>query len=65
MQGSPTPRPAQRILVREPGGLGLSYARHLAPGMVRLYAETKQITHAVRMAAYNAETALARALDGH
>ena len=25
----------------------------------------KQITHAIRMAAYNAETTLARALDGH
>ena len=33
--------------------------------MVRLDAETKQITHAIRMAAYNAETTLARALDGH
>ena len=33
--------------------------------MARLDAETKQITHAIRMAAYNAETALARALDGH
>jgi hypothetical protein len=32
--------------------------------MVRLDAETKQITHAIRMAAYNAETVLARALDG-
>jgi hypothetical protein len=37
----------------------------IAPDMVRLDAETKQITHAIRMAAYNAETALARALDGH
>jgi transposase-like protein len=37
----------------------------LAPDMVRLDAETKQITHAIRMAAYNAETSLARALDGH
>jgi hypothetical protein len=37
----------------------------LAPDMVRLDAETKQITHAIRMAAYNAETILARALDGH
>jgi hypothetical protein len=33
--------------------------------MVRLEAEIKQITHAIRMAACNAETALARALDGH
>jgi hypothetical protein len=33
--------------------------------MVRLDAETKQITHAIRMAACNAETTLARALDGH
>ena len=33
--------------------------------MVRLDAEIKQITHAIRMAAYNAETALARALAGH
>jgi hypothetical protein len=33
--------------------------------MVRLDAETKQITHAIRMAACNAETILARALDGH
>ena len=30
--------------------------------MVRLDAETKQITHAIRMAAYNAETTLARNL---
>jgi len=37
----------------------------LAPDMIRLDAETKQITHAIRMAAYNAETTLARALDGH
>ena len=37
----------------------------LAPDMARLDAETKQITHAIRMAAYNAETILARALDGH
>jgi transposase-like protein len=37
----------------------------LAPDMARLDAETKQITHAIRMAAYNAETTLARALDGH
>ena len=37
----------------------------LAPDMVRLDAETKQITHAIRMAAYNAETTLARALHGH
>ena len=36
----------------------------IAPDMVRLEAEIKQITHAIRMAAYNAETALARALDG-
>jgi hypothetical protein len=35
------------------------------PGMVRLDAETKLITHAIRMAAYNAETILARALNGH
>ena len=33
--------------------------------MMRLDTETKQITHAIRMAAYNAETALARNLDGH
>jgi Transposase protein len=37
----------------------------LAPDMVRLDTETKQITHAIRMAACNAETTLARALDGH
>src|SRR5580693_2854374 len=36
----------------------------LAPDMMRLEAEVKQITHAIRMAAYNAETVLARALDG-
>ena len=33
--------------------------------MLRLDAETKQITHAIRMAACNAETLLARALHGH
>ena len=37
----------------------------LAPDMMRLEAEVKQITHAIRMTAYNAETALARALDGY
>ena len=37
----------------------------IAPDMARLEAEVKQITHAIRMAAYNAETTLARALDGH
>ncbi len=37
----------------------------LNPDMVRLDAEVKQITHAIRMAAYNAETTLARNLDGH
>ena len=37
----------------------------IAPDMVRLEAEVKQITHAIRMAAYNAETTLARALDSH
>jgi len=37
----------------------------LTPDMARLDAETKQITHAIRMAAYNAETILARALHGH
>jgi transposase len=37
----------------------------LAPDMMRLEAEVKQITHAIRMAAFNAETTLARALDGH
>jgi lambda repressor-like predicted transcriptional regulator len=36
----------------------------IAPDMARLEAEVKQITHAIRMAAYNAETALARALEG-
>ena len=35
------------------------------PGMVRLETETKLITHAIRMAAFNAETTLARALNGH
>jgi hypothetical protein len=34
------------------------------PDMVRLDTEIKLITHAIRMAAYNAETILARALDG-
>ena len=37
----------------------------IAPDMARLEAEVKQITHAIRMAAYNAETTLARALDSH
>src|SRR6266851_5455220 len=41
----------------------ISLSQH-HPDMVRLDAETKLITHAIRMAAYNAETALARALGG-
>ena len=36
----------------------------ITPDMVRLDAEVKQITHAIRMAACNAETLLARTLDG-
>lgn len=36
----------------------------LAPDMMRLEAEVKQITHAIRMAAYNAETTLARTMHG-
>jgi len=36
-----------------------------APEMVRLDTETKLITHAIRMAARNAETILARALHSH
>jgi transposase-like protein len=36
----------------------------LAPDMMRLEAEVKQITHAIRMAAFNAQTTLASALDG-
>ena len=39
-------------------------ARH-NPAMVKLDTETKLITHAIRMAACNAETILARALHGH
>jgi hypothetical protein len=35
------------------------------PAQVRLDPETKLITHAIRMAACNAETILARALHGH
>ena len=35
------------------------------PDIERLDFETKQITHAIRMAAHNTETILARALDGH
>jgi hypothetical protein len=35
------------------------------PGQVRLETATKLITHAIRMAACNAETILARALHGH
>jgi hypothetical protein len=35
------------------------------PGMVRLDTETKLITHAIRMAAFNTEVMLARALHGH
>jgi transposase-like protein len=37
----------------------------LSPDMMRLDTETKQITHAIRMAAYNTETTLARNLTGH
>jgi hypothetical protein len=37
----------------------------ITPDMARLETEVKQITHAIRMAAYNAEATLARTLDGH
>jgi hypothetical protein len=42
----------------------ISLAGH-NPDMVRLDTEVKLITHAIRMAAYNAETALARILNGN
>jgi len=41
----------------------ISLSQH-NPRQVRLETGTKLITHAIRMAACNAETALARALDG-
>jgi hypothetical protein len=37
----------------------------ITPDMARLETEVKQITHAIRMAAYNAETTVARALQDH
>lgn len=37
----------------------------LSPHMQRLETEVKQITHAIRMAAYNTQTAMAAALHGH
>jgi transposase len=52
---------AQADAKATPGKIPLSQHN---PDMVRLHAETKLITHAIRMAAYNAETTLARALDG-
>ena len=41
-----------------------SYLAAHPASALRLDTETKLITHAIRMAAYNAETILARALDG-
>jgi len=54
-------REPTRLPAATPSG---SRSAPLAPDMMRLDAEVKQITHAIRMAAYNAETTLARALDG-
>ncbi len=54
--------PARTEAAATPARVRLS---DLAPDMMRLDAETKQITHAIRMAAYNAETTLARNLNGH
>ena len=53
---------AQDAAAATPGRIRLG---DLSPDMMRLDTETKQITHAIRMAAYNAETTLARNLDGH
>jgi hypothetical protein len=50
---------AQPVLALLPEG-----AVKMSPDMMRLETEIKQITHAIRMAAYNAQTALASALDG-
>ena len=47
---------------RQPSPPASASAR--SPRQYRLEAEVKQITHAIRMAACNAETTLARALDG-
>jgi hypothetical protein len=52
---------AQAAAKATPAKIPLS--RH-NPGMVRLETETKLITHAIRMAAFNAETTLARTLNG-
>src|ERR1700741_3219726 len=54
-------READKIAAATPSRVPLG---EIAPDMMRLEAEVKQITHAIRMAAYNAETTLARALDG-
>jgi hypothetical protein len=51
--GSATRRCGRRRAAATPARIPLG---DLAPDMVRLDAETKQITHAIRMAAYNAKT---------
>lgn len=53
---------AQDAAAAEPAKIPL--AQH-NPKMVRLDTETKLITHAIRMAAFNTEVMLARALHGH
>jgi transposase len=55
-------RAAQDAAAATPARIRLG---EITPDMARLEAEVKQITHAIRMAACNAETTLARALDGH
>ena len=57
-QASKPPRPQAKAT---PAKIPL---REHNPDMVRLEAETKLITHAIKMAAFNAETSLARALNG-
>ena len=54
---------ADKAAAATPAGYGHPLGT-LAPDMMRLEPEVKQITHAIRMTAYNAETTLARALHG-
>jgi hypothetical protein len=67
MPGAPVAAARQRLEDAQAAAKAIPAKIPLAqhnPDLVRLDTETKLITHAIRMAAYNTETTLARALNG-
>jgi hypothetical protein len=63
--GAPAEAARAELEAAEDAAAAIPARIRLGADMVRLESEVKQITHAIRMAGYNAETTLARALGAY